>query len=143
MDHTQVGRTWLVVGAVLIGLTGVFLLLIPQFVLPLFGWMLYADTQRLASFGQEPLRYIMLLHAVLGSVLIGWAVLIWWAVKRVGQHDGYLWAKAVGASVFAWAIPDTAYSLLSGFWQNAVFNLIFIAVFTVGLRFARQQPIQT
>jgi len=36
-------------------------------------------------------------------------------------------------SVVAWYIPDTAYSILSGFWQNAVLNTAFFLLFSVPL----------
>ncbi len=36
-------------------------------------------------------------------------------------------------SVFAWYVPDTSYSLLSGYWQNALLNTVFLALFAVPL----------
>jgi hypothetical protein len=36
-------------------------------------------------------------------------------------------------SVAAWYLPDTAYSILSGFWQNAVLNSVFLVLFFVPL----------
>lgn len=36
-------------------------------------------------------------------------------------------------SLVAWFIPDTAYSLLSGFWQNAVLNAGFVLLFAIPL----------
>jgi len=37
----------------------------------------------------------------------------------------------VTVSLAAWFNPDTAFSLLSGFWQNAVLNCVMALLFTV------------
>jgi hypothetical protein len=37
------------------------------------------------------------------------------------------------SSALAWFIPDTSYSLISGFWQNAVLNLAFAMLFALPL----------
>ena len=39
----------------------------------------------------------------------------------------------ITVSVLAWFIPDTAFSLWSGFWQNAVFNTVFVVLFAIPL----------
>ena len=33
----------------------------------------------------------------------------------------------------AWFFPDTPYSLLSGYWQNAVLDIVFLFLFAVPL----------
>lgn len=39
----------------------------------------------------------------------------------------------IALSVAAWFVPDTSYSLLSGFWQNAVLNTVFAGLFAIPL----------
>jgi hypothetical protein len=41
--------------------------------------------------------------------------------------------RIIAVSVVAWFVPDTAYSLWFGFWQNAVLNLVFFVLFAVPL----------
>jgi uncharacterized membrane protein YqaE (UPF0057 family) len=41
-------------------------------------------------------------------------------------------------SVAVWFIADTAYSLSSGFWQNAVLNTLVLVVFAVPLAATRR-----
>lgn len=36
-------------------------------------------------------------------------------------------------SLVAWFVPDTLYSLASGFWPNAVLNSVFALVFALPL----------
>jgi hypothetical protein len=85
------------------------------------------------SFGAEQVRYISLVHAVLGGVMVGWGMALFHVVRSLlagGVPAGW---KIIAVSVVAWFVPDTAYSLLSGFWQNALLNAAFLALFAVPL----------
>ena len=35
--------------------------------------------------------------------------------------------------MIAWFIPDTAFSMYSGFWQNAALNPVFVVMFAIPL----------
>jgi len=115
-------------------LMGLAMVLLPGVTLQAFGLMIYRDAAAMpAQFPPEALRYIQLVHAVLGATIVGWAVLIGGVVVgalRRGESRALLWLTA---SIAAWFVPDTAYSLISGYWQNAVFNLLFAAAFGVAL----------
>jgi hypothetical protein len=85
---------WLTVAACGISLFGLGLVLAPTVRYQGIGLLLYADPKRVAPFGGEALRYITLLHGVLGAVvpasLIGWiitpigtAIALWVAFKKV------------------------------------------------------------
>ena len=39
----------------------------------------------------------------------------------------------IATPVVAWFIPDTAFSLWTGFWQNAVLNAVFALLFAIPL----------
>ena len=125
-------------------LFGLVLVVMPGFTLQAFSLLVYASTAHLNTFGPEALAYISLVHAVLGSVMFGWgAVLMILALGPVRRGSKDAWWMFV-VSLLAWFIPDTAYSLLSGFWQNALLNVGFALLFAIalsGLRsFTTQAP---
>ena len=98
-----------------------------------FSWLVYADPGRIGEFGAAAVAYIELLHAVLGAVMLGWGVALLCVVRGPfarGERAGW-WLVAM--SIAAWFVPDTAYSLASGFWQNAVLNVVFMALFAAPL----------
>ncbi|VXB62285.1 conserved membrane hypothetical protein [Pseudomonas sp. 8BK] len=125
-------------------LFGLVLVVMPGFTLQAFSLLVYASAAHLNTFGPDALAYISLVHAVLGSVMFGWgAVLMFLALGPVRRGNKEAWWMFV-VSLLAWFIPDTAYSLLSGFWQNALLNVGFALLFAIalsGLRsFTRQAP---
>jgi len=114
-------------------LFGLALVLMPGFTLQAFSLLVYASAAHLNTFGPEALAYISLVHAVLGSVMFGWgAVLMFLALGPVRRGSQDAWWMFV-VSLLAWFIPDTAYSLLSGFWQNALLNVGFALLFASAL----------
>ncbi|HTU68346.1 MAG TPA: hypothetical protein VMF52_20555 [Steroidobacteraceae bacterium] len=46
--------------------------------------------------------------------------------------------RMVAVSVGAWFVPDTACSLLSGFWQNGILNICFLVLFAIPLAATRR-----
>lgn len=118
------------IGVMLFGLVLVFA---PGLARDGFSLLVYSDAQRIADFGPHAIDYIELAHAVLGAVMFGWGVALALIVRRLfarGTRDGW---TIVAVSVVAWFVPDTAFSLWSGFWQNAVLNLVFLVLFAVPL----------
>jgi hypothetical protein len=65
--------------------------------------------------------------------MFGWGVALV-AVTRtlfsVGRRAGW---NAVALSIGTWFVPDTSYSLLSGYWQNALLNAAFLLLFAIPL----------
>lgn len=123
----------LVADSVLLVVFGLVLVIFPGITLQAFGLLVYSSATQLSSFGPEAVVYIQLVHAVLGAVMVGWGtVLLVVALGPVrhGSKDG--WFMFV-VSLCAWFIPDTAYSLLTGFWQNAVLNAVFSGLFAAPL----------
>ena len=118
-------------------LFGLILVVMPGFTLQSFSLLVYASTAHLNTFGPEAMAYISLVHAVLGSVMFGWGVvLMFLALGPVRRGSKDAWRMFV-VSLVAWFIPDTAYSLLSGFWQNAVLNAGFALMFAIPLTILR------
>lgn len=124
---------WLLATCALVVLFGLILVLAPAFTRQGFSLLLYASTDRLEQFGSESVRHVSLTHAVIGSVLVGWGTALFLVTKTLlaaGDRRGW---TIVAGSVAAWFLPDTAYSLHSGFWQNARLNAVFLALFAVPL----------
>lgn len=125
--------SWLLVVTIGVMLFGLALVFAPGLARAGFSWLIYADADRMASFGAEAVAYISLVHAVLGAVMFGWGVALFLVVLGLfarGAREGW---RIVAVSVVAWFIPDTAFSLWSGFWHNAVLNLVFIVLFAAPL----------
>ncbi len=114
-------------------LFGLILVVMPGFTLQGFSLLVYGSTAHLSTFGPEAVAYISLVHAVLGAVMFGWGVLFMFLALgpiRRGSLDAW---RMFAVSLVAWFIPDTAFSLLSGFWQNAVLNVGFALMFAIPL----------
>jgi len=96
-----------------------------------FSSLVYQDQRYPADFSSEALDYIRLTHAVLGAVMVGWFLTIFLLAPLAAVHIEVWWALVGG--LVAWYVPDTAYSLLSGFWPNAVLNSGIGALFAPAL----------
>jgi hypothetical protein len=124
---------WLSAASVGVALFGLVLVLAPELTSQGFSLLVYFRHDQIAGFGAEALKYIQLAHAVLGAVMVGWGVLLLLLVRRFfarGFHEAW---SFVAASLSAWFVPDTAFSLWSGFWPNAMLNVIFAVLFAVPL----------
>lgn len=98
-----------------------------------FALLLYGDAGRLDQFGADAIAYVSLAHAVLGSVMFGWAVVLFLIAGRAFKKaKPYAWSF-ISISISAWFIPDTLFSLSSGFWQNAVLNVVLAVLFIIPL----------
>lgn len=72
--------------------------------------------------------HVLFLQGILGSVIVGWVVVLL-AVVRGPLRGGEGWAvRAVAGSVAAWATLDTGWSLVVGSWEHALFNAAFLAL---------------
>ena len=69
----------------------------------------------------------------MGSVLLGWGALMFMVLRNLlARSIKEAWGMMV-VSVLLWYVPDTAFSLASGFWQNAVLNTGFACLYAVPL----------
>lgn len=124
---------WLLAAALGVMAFGLALMLARVASLEGFSSLIYGDAGHIAAFGAGAVEYITLLHAVLGAVMVGWGAALWLVIRGPfarGMREGW---RIVALSVAAWFVPDTAFSLWSGFWQNAVLNLVFLVLFAVPL----------
>ncbi|HEX4856351.1 MAG TPA: hypothetical protein VFV28_06025 [Limnobacter sp.] len=101
---------------------GLVMALLPAFTEQAFGWAMFNNPGQFELFPAEAREYIKLAHAVMGSVVAGWALLMLLLVRQfLTKGLKSAWNMLV-ASLLLWFIPDTAMSLHTGFWQNAVLN---------------------
>jgi hypothetical protein len=125
--------TWLLVVAAGVVAFGLVLVLAPFLARQGFSLLVYASPDRIDAFGQEPVRYISLAHAVIGGVMVGWGTALFYVTKTLLAGGSRIAWNLVALSVVAWFVPDTSYSLLSGYWQNALLNTLFLALFALPL----------
>ena len=124
---------WLVAANIGVMLFGIAQALFPNLVRQGFGLMVFGSATYMDTFPQDAIRYITLTHAVMGAVMIGWGVSMMYTLFtqfRAGEWIGWL-SPAVALTL--WYIPDTAMSIVAGFWQNALLNTIFIVLFAIPL----------
>jgi len=124
---------WLLTVSVGVSLFGLVLVIAPSLARQGFSLLVYGDAVHIDSFGGAAAEYVSLAHAVLGGVMVGWGVGLVLVVRNLLASGSRLGWRMIMLSVTAWFIPDTAYSLWSGFWQNAVLNLVFLLLFAVPL----------
>jgi hypothetical protein len=129
---------WLTGASLLVALFGLSLVIAPILALQTFSAMVYSDPARLKALGAEAVRYISLAHAVLGAVMFGWGLMLAAVVQGLLAQGSKLGWQLVAGSLAAWLLPDTAYSLISGFWQNAALNSAFALLFAVPLAATRR-----
>jgi hypothetical protein len=124
---------WLVVVSAGAVLGGLVMVLAPGLTRRLFSLLVFASPQTIDGFGDLPARYVALAHGVLGAVMVGWgAVLLLLLIGpfRRGSREAWL---TIAVSLAAWFVCDTALSLATGFWQNAVLNVVLAVLFAVPL----------
>lgn len=130
---------WLSAASLGVALFGLALVAAPALTRQGFSRLVYATPAQLDQFGAEAARYISLAHAVLGGVMAGWGAALWLIVRgplAQGQRVGW---NIVAISLGVWFVPDTTYSLASGYWQNAVLNSVFLVLFALPLWATRTQ----
>ena len=124
---------WLIVVTFGVLLFGIGMVVAPAFTRHLFGLLLFSSSESLSTFGAPAVAYITLIHGVLGAVMFGWGVALLFVLLgpfRRGSRESWL---TLTVSLLAWFVPDTMFSLWSGFWQNAALNAIFAVLFAVPL----------
>jgi hypothetical protein len=124
---------WLLIVSAGVAVFGLALVLAPSLARQGFSLLIYASAGQIDAFGQEPARYIGLAHAVIGGVMVGWGVALFHVTKALLARGDRVGWNIIALSVAAWFVPDTAYSLLSGYWQNAVLNTAFFLLFALPL----------
>lgn len=124
---------WLAAVAIGVMVCGISMVLAPGLTRQIFSLLAYSSADHIAKFGANASDYISLLHAILGAVMLGWGAAILFIVLgplRRGSRDAW---NTLVISLVAWFVPDTAFSLWSGFWPNAILNLVLATLFAIPL----------
>jgi len=124
---------WLVVVSIGIVVFGLSLVVAPDLTRSGFGLLVYSSSDGIDKLGPPAVEYIDLAHGVLGAVMVGWGVALLCALFgpfRRGSREGW---RMLAASLAAWFALDTAVSLWTGFWQNAVLNAVIAVLYAVPL----------
>jgi hypothetical protein len=66
--------------------------------------------------------------AVLGAVMIGWAITIFGMIKAAETLGAPVW-RALTTAMVVWYVIDSALSVLSGVPVNAVSNTVFLVTY--------------
>ena len=124
---------WLKLASLLTALFGLVPVLAPALTRAAFSLLIYASPERLDAQSAAQVQYVSLTHAVMGALMIGLGAAFFYAAKYlVAEGNRHGW-NLIALSLGLWFIPDTAYSLVSGFWQNAVLNLLTLGMFVPAL----------
>ena len=124
---------WVVAADIIVIVFGAAQALLPDLIRQGFSLLVFGSASYIDTFPQDAIRYITLTHAVMGSVMIGWGVSMMYTLLtqfRTGEWTGWV---SIAIAMTLWFIPDTAMSILTGFWQNAVLNVGFILLFVIPL----------
>jgi hypothetical protein len=145
LNRERFWQLWLVVASTIVAVFGLALAVVPTFGGWLFGWLLFSSPDALTGLGARADAYVRLVHGVLGAVMSGWAVaLLMVVLGPFGRKSRLAWST-VAVSLAVWFLIDTALSLLSGFWPNAVLNVALTILFAIPLAatygaFHQQRP---
>lgn len=131
--------SWLAVATVGLIAFGLLLVVAPGLARQGFSLLVFSSADRISEFGSEAASYIELAQAVMGSVMAGWGVALLLVLRGPMRRDLPEGLKIFGISLLVWFIPDTTFSIVSGFWQNALLNLVFAVLFLVPLLALYQQ----
>jgi hypothetical protein len=125
---------WLLLVVFGVMFAGISMILAPGQIRQAFSSLLYDSAGAIDSgFSAPAVAYITLLHGVLGAVMFGWGaalLLVLLGPFRRASREGWM---VFAVSVAAWFIPDTLFSLWTGFWQNAVLNSVSALLFAIPL----------
>ena len=123
---------WLVVATVMILAFGSALVLLAGPMQRAFESLYFAPRGG-PALDPDAVAYTAFMGAVLGAVMVGWAVLLLFVLFGPFRRTETAAWNMIAASLAAWFVPDTAFSLWSGFWQNAALNIVVLAAFAVPL----------
>lgn len=124
-------RRWLSGALLAFAIVSLAMALVPSTATKAFSLMIYRQADLPPDFSAEARTYIELAHAVLLSAMSGWFVLMFLVSRRCAESPS-LW-RPIAAGLAVWFVPDTGYSLASGYWENAVLNVTMLTPLAIPL----------
>jgi hypothetical protein len=129
---------WLIVVAAAVSLFSALLLLAPPLGQQVFDAIYFFTLEPQPPAAERERAYLRFTNGVLGAVMIGWMTLIA-IVANDPFRRGEPWAwTAIAASVGAWYVIDTAFSLAHGIVGNALLNTVIFVGFALPLAATRR-----
>ncbi len=124
MATTAFHKVWLKISALVIAGFGPFLFLgtIPTFNEPA-RWGLDLLSWPLDGFPSYQSEEIWFLSALAGGFLLGWGVMVWCLSIWVYDHAPEGVRRCLLVSTLSWFMLDSAGSITSGNWPNALWNI--------------------
>lgn len=92
---------WLLAVSAGVVIFGLLLVLAPALTRQGFSLLVYASAGRIDTFGTEQIRYLSLVHAVIGCVMVGWGVALFLITKCLFRQEGRLGWRLIAGSVAA------------------------------------------
>lgn len=129
---------WLIVACCGVIVFSVSLLIFPDLMYQFFNTLFFSFSQTKTAFSELSSLYIKFVYGVLGAVMVGWSVSLLFII--IGPfHNKQLQAwQSITVSMLTWFILDSSFSIIVGFWQNAILNIIFLVFFLIPLAFTYQ-----
>ena len=120
-------KFWLNISAIVIAGFGPFLFLgtMPAFNEPA-RWGLDLLAWPLDGFPSYESEEIWFLSALTGGFLLGWGVMVWCLKTWIYDVEPEGMRKALLVSALSWFVLDSAGSITSGNWPNAVWNILVL-----------------
>lgn len=125
--------TWLEVVLVGVALFSIILIVAPDITTTFFNLLVFSGSPPDVLMEPEVVAYLQFVYGLMGAVMLGWCVSLYYLV-HVPFRDGERWAwTALATSITVWFCIDSVHSILAGFWQNALFNVVFFVAFAIPL----------
>ncbi len=127
-------KAWLIVSSVLLMAFGLGIVLFPDLAKGMFGLLLYFNGSYIKnSFSHEANHYISLVHGVLGAVLFAWGLQMYLVIRGLFEQAQFKAWMTVSLPLVGWFIVDSTFSLVVGYWQNAILNCVLATMFAIPL----------
>lgn len=124
---------WLVVAFVLTALTSLALILFPDAALAMVSATMLGSRDAVFAESDAVRRFVGWLSSFSAAITLAWMVTLLLVVLGPFRR-GERWAwQVIAGSIIIWFIVDTARSIELGFLQNALLNLVWLAIYLVPL----------
>ena len=91
----------------------------------LFNLVIFGEADTPPGFSGDAVDYQKLLFCILSALTIGWMVLLLYVVRNpFARGERWAWTSLAVSSA-TWFLIDSGASIATGFWRNAVFNVVF------------------
>ena len=131
-DRTVFWSRWLAVCSAIVLLFGAALVFVAGPMQALFE-SLYFTPNTGTTLDVDAVAYTTFFQGVLGAVMMGWSVVLLYLARgpfRRGESSAW---NTFALSLAVWFVADVAWSLWTGYWQNALLNAGLFVLFAIPL----------